>query len=50
MIETMIQMITRVWGNKWKTLPIDYKVNLRYNYSRTIKNRMRRNHGTTNTK
>lgn len=50
MMETINQAIIRVWGDKWKTLPIDYKINLRYNYSRTIKNRMRRNHGTTNTK
>jgi hypothetical protein len=45
MIEAMSQMIARVWGVKWKTLPIDYKINLRYNYSRTIRNRIRRKHG-----
>jgi len=37
--ETIYQIIQRVWGDRWNKLPIDYKINLRYNYQRTIANR-----------
>lgn len=50
-METINQIIARVWGlEKWKSLPIDYKIKLRYNYSRTIRNRIRRKHGIINAK
>ncbi len=45
MMETMHEIISRVWGFElWKFLPIDTKINLRYNYMRTIANRRKR-HG-----
>lgn len=44
--ETVHQIIQRVWGNKWNTLPIDYKINLRFNYKRTILNRRKRDQRT----
>lgn len=44
--ETIGQIIERVWTvNEWKKLPLNYKINLRYNYYRTIQNRRKR--GTT---
>ena len=49
--ETMGQLIERVWGiDNWKTLPIDDKINYRYNYARTIKNRLRRDYGIIDAK
>lgn len=40
--ETIYQMIQRIWGNEWNKLPIDYRINLRYNYKRTMTNRRKR--------
>lgn len=41
-METMYQLIHRVWGNRWEKLPIDLKINLKSNYYKTLKNRARR--------
>lgn len=51
MDETMGDIIRRVWMGKWKELPIDRRINLRHNYSRTIENRIKRGkHGTIDAK
>lgn len=46
--ETIDQIISRIWGEQWNKLPIDYRINLRYNYKRTLTNRGKR--GIINTK
>lgn len=50
-METMHEIITRVWSSydAWMKLPIDLRIKLRYNYSRTIANR-RKKHGIIDAK